>query len=166
MKLDAILDLAERLIPLSEEADQVALALYRSRLDQIANEVISSHAAAMLSTRRTDSGPTPTVPGRHVTYLQQRVVGGGDSSGPIQEPQPRACAAQQKSETVCRHRQGQAQLRSKTPHQCQCIQGTAVDHGTHSHPVSGPRRSVRVGFRIDLQPVQPTGKVPCSRWGV
>ena len=54
----------------------------------------------------------------------------------------------------------------RPPHQCQCIQGTAVDHGTHSHPVSGPRRSVRVGFRIDLQPVQPTGKVPCSRWGV
>ena len=48
MKLDAVLDLAERLIPLSEEADQVALALYRSRLDQIANEVISSPAAAML----------------------------------------------------------------------------------------------------------------------
>ena len=48
MKFDAVLDLAERLIPLSEEANQVALALYRSRLDQIANEVISSHAAAML----------------------------------------------------------------------------------------------------------------------
>ena len=28
MKLDAVIDMAERLIPLSEEADQVALVLY------------------------------------------------------------------------------------------------------------------------------------------
>ena len=48
MKLDAIIDLAERLIPLSEDADQVAAALYRSRLDQIAKDIIGTHAAAML----------------------------------------------------------------------------------------------------------------------
>ena len=48
MKLDAVLDMAERIIPLSEEADQVAAALYRSRLDQITGDVISTHAAAML----------------------------------------------------------------------------------------------------------------------
>ena len=48
LKLDAIIDLAERLIPLSEEADQVATALYRSRLDQIAKDIIGAHAAAML----------------------------------------------------------------------------------------------------------------------
>ena len=48
MRLDAIIDMAERLIPLSEDADQVATALYRSRLDQIANDIISTHAAAML----------------------------------------------------------------------------------------------------------------------
>ena len=48
MRLDAIIDMAERLIPLSEDADHVATALYRSRLDQIANDIISTHAAAML----------------------------------------------------------------------------------------------------------------------
>ena len=48
MKMDAIIDMVERLIPLPEDADQVATALYRSRLDQIANEVITTHAAAML----------------------------------------------------------------------------------------------------------------------
>ena len=40
MQLDAVIDMAERLIPLSEEADQVALALYRSRLDQVTEEVV------------------------------------------------------------------------------------------------------------------------------
>ena len=48
MKLDAVIDMAERLIPLSEEADQVSTALYRSRLDQITGDVISTHAAQML----------------------------------------------------------------------------------------------------------------------
>ena len=48
MKLDAVIDMAERLVPLPEEADQVALALYRSRLDQITGDVISTHAAQML----------------------------------------------------------------------------------------------------------------------
>ena len=50
LPLDAIIDMAEHLIPLSEEADQVATALYRSRLalDQITGDVISTHAAQML----------------------------------------------------------------------------------------------------------------------
>ena len=48
MRLDAIIDMAERLLPLSEDADQVATALYRSRLDQIAKDIIGTHAAAML----------------------------------------------------------------------------------------------------------------------
>ena len=53
MKLDAVIDMAERLIPLSEEADQVSTALYRSRLDQITGDVISTHAAQMLLERQT-----------------------------------------------------------------------------------------------------------------
>ena len=88
MKLDAVIDMAERLIPLSEEADQVSTALYRSRLDQIANDVISTHAAQMLLEGRLLQCPE-AMPGTFDSEQSCQTMVNGDSRSSSPDPTKR-----------------------------------------------------------------------------